>query len=389
MTAPSTVTTLIAAHVSRGGQTTAPAQRRASAFDDLAIGQHLRMQVLRQLEQHRYEVTFGGRRHVVESRVTLKPGTEVSAQVEAKGDKLELRYLDTGPRSEPSEVSLDAFVLPPALAQAAEEAGPMPPWLSALATQYRVPLDARAREAIERAAAKVGDPELMTRGGLFLQKLLQNVDDQDLQSLYRTLSASENTPAALTQAPIGVDLSGPDEAANTLADALDAAPREIADAQVPPVGAEAQDNDGEPDGQRAQRLLNLQDEGSVAWRFGTLPLLVGGQLIELDLVMFREREAQTRRGGLRRLVMTLDTASFGRVHVEARAVDNRLMVTLSAATSDAIDVMSAYGADVRSAIERLGWAVDDIRYQITAPHTGAAQSVVHHVLSAGTVDQEL
>jgi hypothetical protein len=120
-----------------------------------------------------------------------------------------------------------------------------------------------------------------------------------------------------------------------------------------------------------------------------LPLLVGGQLIELDLVMFRERDGQAKRGALRRLVMTLDTTHFGRVHVEARAVDSRLMVKMSAASSDAVEVLSAYGADVRAAIERLGWGVDDIRYEITAPHAGAAQSVVHHVLSAGTVDQEL
>jgi hypothetical protein len=33
--------------------------------------------------------------------------------------------------------------------------------------------------------------------------------------------------------------------------------------------------------------------------------------------------------------------------------------------------------------------VDDIHYELDAPNTGAAQSVVQHVLSTGTVDQEL
>ena len=391
MSAPGVTTLIASANISRSGHTAQRAQRKGSVFDELTIGQHLRMQVLRQLEQQRYEVTFGGRRHVVESRVALQPGSQVSAQVEAKGEKLELRYLDTGPRAGSPEESLDAFVLPLEHGQAGDDAGPAPPWLAALAAQYRVPLDARAREAIERAAAKAGDPELMTRGGLFLQKLLRHVDDQDLQSLYRTLSPDETSPAAaFTQAPIGLDdLSGADDVAATLADALEA-PQDAPAAQVPSVGAEPDGGDGTgQDSQRATRLLNLQDEGSVAWRFGTLPLLVGGQLIELDLVMFRERDSQAKRGALRRLVMTLDTTHFGRVHVEARAVDSRLMVKMSAASSDAVEVLSAYGADVRAAIERLGWAVDDIRYEITAPHTGAAQSVVHHVLSAGTVDQEL
>jgi hypothetical protein len=391
MSAPGVTTLIASANISRSGQTAQRAQRKGSVFDELTIGQHLRMQVLRQLEQQRYEVAFGGRRHVVESRVALQPGSQVSAQVEAKGEKLELRYLDTGPRAGSPEESLDAFVLPLEHGQAGDDGGPAPPWLAALAAQYRVPLDARAREAIERAAAKAGDPELMTRGGLFLQKLLRNVDAQDLEALYRTLSPSESAPvAAFTQAPIGLeDLSGADDVAATLADALEA-PREAPGAQVPSVGAESDGGEGaEQDSRRAARLLNLQDEGSVAWRFGTLPLLVGGQLIELDLVMFRERDGQAKRGALRRLVMTLDTTHFGRVHVEARAVDSRLMVKMSAASSDAVEVLSAYGADVRAAIERLGWGVDDIRYEITAPHAGAAQSVVHHVLSAGTVDQEL
>jgi hypothetical protein len=328
---------------------------------------------------------------VVESRVPLTPGSEVSAQVEAKGEKLELRYLDTAQRAVSPEISPDAYLQGSGPTQETDDAGAAPPWLAALATQYRVALDAPARQAIERAASRVGDPQLMTRGGLFLQKLLRHVDDQDLQSLYRTLGGDDSVPVALTRAPIGLDdLSGPDEVANTLADALDAAPTASTGAAIPEVGNDTNSDAGaDQDGQRAARLLNLQDDGSVAWRFGTLPLLVGGQLIELDLVMFRERDAQPKRGALKRLVMTLDTTHFGRVNVEARAVDSRLTVTLSAPSRDAVDVLSAYGADVRSAIERLGWAVDDLRYEVTAPNTGAAQSVVQHVLSAGTVDQEL
>ena len=87
--------------------------------------------------------------------------------------------------------------------------------------------------------------------------------------------------------------------------------------------------------------------------------------------------------------MSLDTTHFGRVHVEARAVDSRLIVKLSAASADAVEVLSSYGKDVRAAIEQLGWAVDDVRYEIEAPHASAAQAVVKHVLSAGSVDREV
>jgi hypothetical protein len=228
---------------------------------------------------------------------------------------------------------------------------------------------------------------------LFLQKLAQRVTPRDLDALYRVLSGAlrdNGTPVAAQQALDLDELSNCDDMAASLASAFDASTLDPATAGLASASQDSGADGGtRDDAQRAQRLLNLQDEGSVAWRYGTLPLLVGGQLVELDLVMFREREPQAARGGLRRLVMTLDTTHFGRVRVEARAVDSRLIVRLSAATADAIDTLSAYGSDVRGALEQLGWSVDDVRYEIDAPNAGAAHAVVQHVLSSGTVDREL
>src|SRR5262245_14744928 len=87
-----------------------PQRGRGSLFEHLSIGQNLRLQVSRQLEQHRYEVAFGGRRHIVESRVPLTAGSQIEAQVEAKGDQLELRYLGLGPRSPQPEMPALAHV---------------------------------------------------------------------------------------------------------------------------------------------------------------------------------------------------------------------------------------------------------------------------------------
>ena len=390
MTAP--VGTLVASgSIVRADGSPSRGRQGASAFEHLSIGQNLKLQVLRQLEQHRYEVAFGGRKHVVESRVPLSAGTQIEAQVEGKGDKLELRYLNAGPRFELPADASDAS----AAAEGAAADATVPPWLNALAEQYRVSLDAQAKATIAQQALKAANPELMTRGGLFLQKLSQKVSPENLESLYRVLSSVVGSPGAgsLTTnlSPIDLeDLPDTEDFATSLADALDSQVAEQAGAGVSGVDGGANPNDGrEDDARRALRLLNLQDEGSVAWRYGTLPLLVGGQLIELDLVMFREREQHASRGSLKRLVMSLDTTHFGRVHVEARAVDSRLIVKLSAASADAVEVLSSYGKDVRAAIEQLGWAVDDVRYEIEAPHASAAQAVVEHVLSAGSVDREV
>jgi hypothetical protein len=376
MNAPSTTTTLLAAaNVARTGSSASQQRRGQNPFDQLIVGQHVKFNVLRQLEQERYEVAWGSRRHVVESRVPLEVGTQIEVQVETKGDRLEMKYMGVSA----------GLVLP--------EEPELPAELAALAAQFRVPMDGEAGATIAKLAARAADPALMTRGGLFLQKLAQRVTPQDLEALYRVLNGSTQQSAAVASAAPRVDLddAGDNDAlALSLATAFDANPPDAAGVGLANATLDSNaDGDSRDDANRAQRLLNLQDDGSVAWRYGTLPLLIGGQLIELDLVMFREREPKATRGGLRRLVMTLDTAHFGRVRVEARAVDSRLIVKLGATTADAVDTLASYGQDVRTALEQLGWAVDDVRYEIDAPNAGAAHAVIQHVLSAGTVDQEL
>jgi hypothetical protein len=384
MNAPTTGTTttlLASANVARTGSQAQQQRRHPNPFENLIVGQHLKFNVLRHLEQQRYEVALAGRRHVVESRVPLETGAQIDAQVESKGDRLELRYLGAS-----------AALVTPDDAAAPSATGSLPPELAALAAQYRVPVDADAGETIANLAARVDDPALMTRGGLFLQKLSQHVTPKDLEALYRVLSGAARDSSAFSAAAQRVDLDDrpdDDDLATSLANAFDANTPDPTACGLAGTTHDTDGGDSRDDGQRARQLLNLQDDGSVTWRYGTLPLLVGGQLIELDLVMFREREPQAARGGLRRLVMTLDTTHFGRVRVEARAVDGRLIVKLGAATADAVDTLAAYGEDVRGALEQLGWAVDDVRYEIDAPNSGAAHAVVQHVLSAGTVDREL
>lgn len=374
------VTVYASANVAR---TDRPTGRTALPFADVTLGQNLKLRILRQIDQQRYEVSFAGRQQIVESRVPLTTGTQIEARVESKGDRLKLRYLSTDARFVDEDLAEDeASVATPD----ADLPAP-PPWLNELAGQFRVPLDAQAQVNITALAEKSAEPQLAARAGFFLQKLVKSVSTQDLEAMYRVLSTGVPAAAARSAA---VDFDAlPVDSGDTIADLIDNAARDAAEARVPTMGdaeSEARSND---DGRRALRLLNLQDEGSVAWRYGTLPILVGGQLVELDLVMFRERQQPDKRGGLRRLVMTLETTHFGRVRVEARAVDDRLLVKLQAPTADAVEVLSAYGQDVRAAIERLGWQVDDIGYEIDAQAGRAAQAVIDHVLSTGSVDREL
>ena len=125
-----------------------------SPFEHLSIGQNLKLQVLRQLEQQslRSACSAAGATWW-KAACRSSVGAQVDAQVEAMGDKLELRYLHTAPRS-------DAPSAPDNLRmrRTAADARPRPPWLDALAAQYRVPLTAQAKATIARSAAQVGDP---------------------------------------------------------------------------------------------------------------------------------------------------------------------------------------------------------------------------------------
>jgi hypothetical protein len=63
-------------------------------------------------------------------------------------------------------------------------------------------------------------------------------------------------------------------------------------------GVQADAGDGGGDGERGERsaedlarwALNLQDDGSVLYRHATLPLVIGGELRELQVALFTPRE---------------------------------------------------------------------------------------------------
>src|SRR5258705_2338772 len=126
-------------------------------LDMLAVGQTVRVTVLRRLDATHYEARVGEVRSRVESALILNPGTSVEARVVALGSPLELRVL----------------VAPDADGQAAtnltvelDKGGSnLSVLVAQLANQLRVPLRVADQGMLNGLASKDQDPLGMAQAG--------------------------------------------------------------------------------------------------------------------------------------------------------------------------------------------------------------------------------
>ncbi len=355
---------------------------RRDAFDHLHAGDHLTLSVIRRMDSRTYMVSFGGEQHVMESSAQMAVGGQVRAVVTGVGDQLELRYLDT--------------VSPSAEADAKTGRDTAPTLLSALETRYRLALRANEHTQLEQAVADAANPTAMALGGLFLAKLGVNFNEPALHAIHDaqighaaawlTRSAPRDVSMLIEQTNDGDD-DATQELAQVIGDALPEAP-----SQAMSSGSGDADT-GNPDARDstdlAKLFLNLQDDGNVGYRYGTLPVIVADQLVELDLVVLQQRQQPDAATPARRLVMTLRTESFGQVKIDARALDNRLVVTITGESATSADELATRGDELRELLKRLGWNVEGIGYELSATPGRAARHIIDHVLAAGTVDMVL
>jgi hypothetical protein len=145
--------------------------------------------------------------------------------------------------------------------------------------------------------------------------------------------------------------------------------------------------------QLGQRVLNTQTGGAVSHRAGTLPLLLGGRLVEVDVALFDQGARQSRQGEARsrHLVFLLDTASLGGVEVSARLVDSRLRLRFAADRESTLDLLAGRRDELARRLAELGWTVDEIAYEPRegAGHNAAYRAVADHVVAQGSLDRKI
>lgn len=353
------------------------------------VGQSVELQVQQHLGEYRYAVSLAGQRQIVESAMSLEVGGTVRATVVAIGDKLELKYVD-------SRISSRAVEATPAEAlQAQSKEGAA---LAQLQARHAVSLTPGQQRAIERAMSQADDPAAMAAGGIFLSKLALPVEAAALEAIY----AAQLWAGGASTVTVAIDnvAQGIAPTAALLKKALESSqpdagePAVSADLANATVGNTPQLSAGDSgtadSGEQhdlARRLLNTQDEGSLLYRYGTLPVLISGQLVELDLVYFREREVADRRNGLRRLVMSFKTEALGRVEIVAHAVGDSLSIGMKAESAQSSTALAAHAQEVRDLVGRMGWNVGTVSYDFDSGTARAASHIVAHVLDADTLNR--
>jgi len=384
-----------------------PAYSRLALVDrlapggELSLGQIIKGRVLRHYEGGRYLMSLEGRERTVDSSIPLKTGEIIRGRVVAIGDRVELQPLAeegaaAGPASGIAQENADAGALSPA-----DE-------LTAAFTSAGLKLDEQARAALTRALRNAGDPQALVLAALALAKigLPQNPALLDaIQVLLKRRPSASESPAQSAEAfavspgqNLATQLHEAIKTALPRSEAATASANPASPANISSAGADsgqASDHGGSQadPGQLGQWILNAQTGGSVSHRVGTLPLLIAGKLVEVDVAFFEQDARRAKEGEprSRHLVFVLNTEQFGGVEVSARLVNSRLRVRFAADRAATVDLLASRREELSRRLVELGWVVDEIAYETRASddRNPAYGAVVDYVIAQGSLDRRV
>lgn len=366
----------------------------------LTIGQIIKGRVLLAYGNNRYVVAFDGRERVVDSTVPLKTGEVVQGRVLAIGERVELQRVadeHTGERAATPEGAEDAAK--------AKEVEPTDD-LDAFFARYSMRVPSGTQELVKRIVRSGQDRDSWMLASVALAKLGLPQQERLVEVLAAALAKLPGSrPAAHLDGAAQLAI-GP-ETASRLRDLVRQAltrpetPPELAELHDPasalpgPDGARQSDlaegRGGYSDDKLGQWLLNAQTGGVVSHRIGTLPLIVDGRLMEVDVAMFDHGKDET--GGLatrhRALVFVLNLRHLGMVKVVASVVDERIRVRVETEKAETSVLMSQHTGVLRDALSQCGWAVDEVVYENLAARTAnpVVRSVMEHVVVQDSVNR--
>lgn len=361
----------------------------STTTEDLAVGQLVEVTVVDRSGDGRYSVRINGQLRSASSATTLQPGSTVLAVVTGLGDRLELRAV--------------SLTEDPALAQA----------LAALAARYRVEVSAANQRQIVVAAAAADSALATLRAGLYLNKVGVNVTPAALAALIaaqqlpppRDAANGDRGAIVMTNPNVSTG-AGPGAETAALGQLLE----RVMAQDGAGAGADVSSGFGDPNpgsqqqGKQGQRqpesvdatgssralsreLLSLSDGGALTYRYATLPLLVAGKLVELDMALFQQKSSPSPSPG--RLVITLNTSRLGKVRIVAQSLRSNLSIALTSTNERGVAVLTATLGPMRERLAALGWQIDGMRCELATDVSSAGHEIIDHVLTTGSLDRAL
>lgn len=380
--------------------------------DSLRLGEIIKGRVLRQYDGGRYLVSFDGQERVVDSSIPLQTGELIHGRVITIGERVELQRvpapdvqseIDSVP-----QISLDARLR--------GRAGQL---LDQVLSRYNLRLNAEEAGTLTNAIRRADDGQAMALAGAMLSKLGLKQAPELLWPLYSALVRRETQSTGLVLEPV-VDVARvAEQGAQTqpalirqIAEAIDrtidkpddegrdpdasptpgaAAVPGVIGAAVPAIKQLADDDPRSGRDALARWLLNAQIDGSVAHRLGTLPLLLGDRLVEVEMSFFEQRRDAEQRPDARhrKIVFALQLEGLGRVEVTAHLAGNHVGVKVATQDGDKTAVVSRHAEQLRSLLDGIGWTVDEVVYETRRAdeHNGVVRAVVEHVVSQDSLNR--
>lgn len=390
--------------------------------DTLTIGQIIKGRVLRHFGDNRYLVDFNGREHVVDSAVPLRTNDLIRGRVVGLGEQVELQHIAHGRQAnepQPTQTALGQNATTVTYSRSGQV-------VREVLANYNVRLSQAAQAEVIAAARAVPDPALMVRVAVALNRLglpqsrgllraiydaasheggLAGIQDrqQDLPVLGRAEHDDAGQAAEASVALASIVQQDIEKAINrrmsseetmsinTVQDrevnqnAIDTSESSANDAQQ-----EGQLNSGQAD-EMARWVLNAQSGGTVSHRVTTLSLLMGTQLVEVDVALFDQKGAQAGNNATRhrQVVMSLNTTHLGRVDITAGIAGDRLRLHVASATDATTEELVRYMAELREEIAAAGWHLDELAYEtlMQDSQNSAVYSVIEHLISQDSLSR--
>ncbi|MCW8931130.1 MAG: flagellar hook-length control protein FliK [Gammaproteobacteria bacterium] len=361
--------------------------------NQLTIGQIIKGKVLRSYGSERYLVAFQGNEKVVDSSIPLKEGETVQGRVISLGNKIELKRIP-----QPFNGQENASLL------SANETFKGSKWEGMLfeaIKKYQLELSAQERSLLTHLLKKSEHPQNLLMNAIALIKQNISVSEPLLQMLNKLQNQSDSLSLlALNQVAPNLSLSdSAEDSSSTLKPFVDVLFKLSEEQQLialsdnEEITSSSQNNDSNEDegsGHNEQfkfnwQLLNSQVDGAIQHRVNTLPIWLGGQLIEVDIAIYEQQKKHVVESGIqhKKLVFSLELDELGKVDIEMIVENKNLRLHISSDSHSSTQHLLENAKYLNDDLMENAWSLDEIAYATHQMNekNGIVTSVIEHYAS--------